>query len=171
MFKPWLLKLIPGLLLILLAGTVLAGGVVVTLDESIGDATTGKAFDVNFTLRSMHDGSLQDGWHPIILATHPSTGETLRFDAATLGEAGRYSASLTLPVAGEWTWRIVPEADYPAELISEMTPITVLPAAAPAVQSAPATVPAAAWVAAALVSVAGLGLVLARLRRRAVAMF
>ena len=167
MSKSWLFKLIPGLLLILLAGTALAGGVVVSVDEAITDVTPGAAFDVNFTIRSAHDGSLQDGFHPIVMATDPATEEALRFEAVTRTEPGRYSVTLTLPTTGEWTWRIIPDADYPQELVAEMTPISVQAAAVvPAAASTPATLPVAAWVSLALMSAAALGLVLFGLRRR-----
>jgi hypothetical protein len=140
----WLLKLLPGLLLSLaLAGVALAGGVIVTLDTAVPETHAGDPFTVEFTIRSMHDGSLQDGFSPVVRATHAETGEVVTFDARPLADPGRYSVTLTLPAAGEWAWQVHPEAYYPDELIAAMPPIQALPVAgsvSPA-SSAPAVAP------------------------------
>jgi hypothetical protein len=123
------LKLLPGLLLALLAATAFAGGVVVTLDEELGAVTPNTPFDVDFTIRSAHDGSMQDGFTPFITAVNSETGESLTFDAIAQTDAGHYRATMTLP-AGTWNWRIAPDRDYPDQLIAEMTPLEVTAAAA-----------------------------------------
>jgi hypothetical protein len=165
-----MLKLLPGLLLSLfLAGTALAGGVIVSLDTAVPETHAGDPFTVAFTIRSMHDGSLQDGFSPFVTATHAQSGESLTFDARSLGEPGRYAVTLALPAAGEWAWQIHPEAHYPEELIAAMPPIQALPAAgsAPAAASAPAATPPVVapghlWAAAAVGLLALVTLVLAR---------
>jgi hypothetical protein len=170
----FLLKLLPGLLLsLVLAGTALAGGVIVSLDTAVPETHAGDPFTVEFTIRSMHDGSLQDGFSPFVTATHAETGEVVTFDARALDDPGRYTVTLALPTAGEWAWQIHPEADYPHELIASQVPLQVLPAAASAA-SAPNPAPLAAaptllWASAAalgLLSLVGLGLLA---RRRALA--
>jgi hypothetical protein len=130
MRTPLLLKLLPGLLLtLLLAGVALAGGVIVTLDTAVPETHAGDPFTVEFTIRSMHDGSLQEGFSPFVTATHGATGEVLTFNAKPLADPGRYAVTLALPAAGEWAWQIHPEAYYPQELIAVMPPIQALPAA------------------------------------------
>jgi hypothetical protein len=146
-----MLKLLPGLFLsLVLAGTALAGGVIVTLDTAVPETHAGDPFTVEFTIRSMHDGSLQDGFTPFVTATHAETGQVVTFDAKALDDPGRYTVTLALPAAGEWAWQIHPEAHYPEELIADMVPVQVLPApaAAPAVApavAAPVVAPGLLW--------------------------
>src|SRR6185295_9611985 len=124
------LKLLPGLLLAaLMAGTALAGGIVITLDQGVNNVTPNQPFDVNFTIRSMHDKSFQDGFTPIITAVNAETGATLTFEARATKEPGRYQATLTLP-AGTWNWTISPDSYYPEELTAVMTPLEVSASAA-----------------------------------------
>jgi hypothetical protein len=162
------LKLLPGLLLALaLAGTALAGGVVVSLDTPLPQPNAGQAFSIEFTIRSAHDGSLQGGLTPFITATDAQTGEALTFEAGALQDTGRYAATIVLPTAGEWAWQIHPTVDYPHEMIAVMPPIQVQPAALPAPSPA-ALAPSLLWVAAMAVLLLALGVGLAA-RRRAVA--
>ena len=147
--KRLLLKLLPGLCLVLLAGTALAGGVVVSLDGEIANPEAGTPFDVNFTILSAHDGSVQDSFFPTIKATHAETGEVVTTHAQATGE-GHYTASLTLPAAGTWNWEILPDPGYPAELSAKLTPLTVVEAvavAAPEQAAAPsfAGMPVGLW--------------------------
>lgn len=127
----FLLKLLPGLCLALLAGTALAGGVVVSLVGDVPNPEAGQPFDISFNIFSAHDGSPQDEFHPIVTAINADTGEKVTARAEAVGEVGHYQATLTLPAAGTWQWQILPEADYPAHLANALTPITVsAPAAA-----------------------------------------
>jgi hypothetical protein len=133
--RRFLLKLLPGLCLLLLAGTALAGGVVVSLVGDVPNPEAGQPFDVRFDIFSAHDGSVQPGFHPIVTAINAETGETITAQAAAADVAGQYQATLTLPSAGTWQWTVTPDSYYPAELVAEMTPLTVVapgPAAAPA---------------------------------------
>jgi len=162
-----LLKLLPGLLLAaLLAGTALAGGVVVTLDGEVGAVTPNTPFDVSFTIRSAHDQSLQTDLTPTVTAANAATGETLTFTGAALADPGRYQATVTLP-AGTWNWSIVPFSDYPKEMIATLPPLQV---AAPAA-AAPVTLsPALLWAGLPLAAVLlGALLVAGRRRRTALA--
>jgi hypothetical protein len=135
--RRWLWKLLPGLCLVLLAGTALAGGVVVSLEGEVPNPQAGTPFEVGFNIYSAHDGSPQAGFHPIVTATNAATGETITAHARAEGEAGHYTVALSLRSAGTWQWQIRPEADYPADLVSPLTPIIV---AAPAAASAPSFV-------------------------------
>jgi hypothetical protein len=162
------LKLLPGLLLAaLMAGTALAGGVVITLDQDLSGVTPDKPFDVNFTIRSMHDKSYQDGFTPIITAVNAETGAELTFDAVAGEGPGQYRATLTLP-AGTWNWTIRPDGYYPDSLMATMTPIEV--SAASAAVAAPAASPVInltwLWVALPLAGLALLAVAWARRPRR-----
>jgi hypothetical protein len=136
-------------------------------------AEAGTPFTLSFTIRSAHDGSMQSGFSPIVVATHPQSGETVKVYGLPLDEPGTYSATLTLPAAGEWNWKIVPSAGYPDEFVLELTPLQVQPAGGLARAAAPASTLAGlasppALVALLAVLAAGLaGAVV--LRRRAVA--
>ena len=123
--KRFLAKLLPGLCVVLLAGTAMAGGVVVSLDGAVPSPEAGKPFDVSFTIYSAHDGSTQNEFHPLVMATNTDTGETITARAEPAAGDGRYAASMTLPTAGTWEWKIVPEADYPQDLVNQLTPLTV----------------------------------------------
>ena len=132
MKRRWFSLLIAVLLTLPLATTVWAGGIVVSLEGAVPAAQAGTPFTVQFTIRSMHDSSLQEGFTPIVLATDTQTGETVRVEATELAERGHYAATLTLPSAGEWRWQITPMADYPSEFVLELTPLQVQPAGAAA---------------------------------------
>ena len=167
--KRSLLKLLPGLCLMLLAGTALAGGVVVSLEGAVPNPQAGEPFDVSFNIFSAHDGSPQDEFHPIVTATNAETGETVTARAEATGPVGHYQATLTLPTTGTWNWQIVPEADYPRDLVNDLTPITVsAPAAVPAGgQTSFAGVPALLWLAVGVVVVGAAAFVVAGRRRLA----
>lgn len=89
-------------LLALMTGTALAGGwaEVVMTDASEDPPVAGETGEIQFTL-------LQHGVTPVdfgdveLTAIHPDTGEELSVAATSLG-GGRWSASVTFPVAGSW---------------------------------------------------------------------
>jgi hypothetical protein len=160
-----------------LAMPALAGGVVVSLDGTPADVQAGVPFEVGFTIFSAHDGSPQAGMDPILTATNPATGESLKVSARPQGAGGHYVASLTLPTAGEWQWEIQPYGnfmeDYPASVFTPIqvsAPAAAQPAANPQVAAQPALdlSPVAVLVGAGVVIlIAGAALVLNR-RRAAV---
>jgi hypothetical protein len=129
------LKLLPGLCLVLLAGTALAGGVVISLVGEVPNPEAGRPFDVHFNIISAHDGSAQPGFHPIVTAVNADTGEKVTAQAEPVDSSGLYQAALTLPTAGTWQWTITPEGDYPKEMAGVMTPLTVAAPAAVAAAS------------------------------------
>ena len=89
-------------LLALITGTALAGGwaEVVMTDASEDPPVAGESGEIEFTL-------LQHGVTPVdfgdvnLTAVNTETGEELTVAATSLG-GGRWSASLTFPVAGSW---------------------------------------------------------------------
>jgi hypothetical protein len=97
---------------------------VVSLDSEVVDARAGTPFDVNFTIHSAHDGSMQDSLFPLVKATHTETGEVVTAHGLSTGE-GHYVASLTLPTTGTWAWEIQPFTGYPADLNPQFTLLTV----------------------------------------------
>lgn len=119
------LKTVIGLAFLLaLAAPALAGGVVVTLDQTPAAATPGEPFEIGFTILSAHDGSSQTGMEPILTLTNAGSGETVEVMAEPSGKAGHYTAVVILPSEGEWSFEIQPLGrfadNYPA---SVMTPI------------------------------------------------
>lgn len=114
-------------LALMLATTVLAGGVVVTLDEMPSDVQAGVSFTASFMIFSAHDGLPESGRTPEITVHDVARGESLTFAAKAQGEAGHYIVTMILPMAGEWAWQIQPLKgmidDYPPSI---MTPIQVV---------------------------------------------
>jgi hypothetical protein len=138
--RPNLIVALACFVLLALAGTAFAGGVVVTLDQMPAGAQPGKPVEVGFMILSAHTGDAVSGERPIVVATNPQTNEAIRAVARPSGPTGHYVVTLTLPTEGRWSWRIHPfseAADYPA---SEFTPIEVraAPVAAPALAQADA---------------------------------
>jgi hypothetical protein len=161
----FLLKLLPGLCLVLLAGTALAGGVVVSLVGDVPNPEAGQPFDVRFNIHSAHDGSAQGEFHPTVTAINAGTGEKVTAQAQAAGEVGQYQATLTLPTAGTLNWEILPEAGYPRDLVSQLTPLTVAAPSAAVTTAAPsfAGVPVMLWVVlAALAAVAVVAVITGR---------
>ncbi|MDY7104138.1 MAG: hypothetical protein S0880_23385 [Actinomycetota bacterium] len=100
-----------------------AGGwAVTTLDplDGIDAAAPGTTIDVGFTVR-------QHGVHPVDLSGPmkgggaaieivDGSGEVLRFDAAPDGAVGHHVATVELPAAGEYEWRVVQGGFGPQDL-------------------------------------------------------
>jgi hypothetical protein len=153
--------------LALVSGARAGGWSVVTLDSgSALDPASGQAIrpdepiSFGFMVRQ-HGNTPMAGLTPMITATSRDTGEAVTAQARAEGAVGHYVATLTLPSAGTWAWKI--DAFGP---IAEMTPIVV---AAPAPAPAPAPAAPAAWpVWAALVVAiaAGAGLLIRSRARR-----
>lgn len=121
-----------GLLLLLLAAPVAAGGwAVVTLDALPRDVRAGQPFTIGFMVRQ-HGQTPNSDVAPVVMARLPGeTVETLRVDARQQGQVGHFVADLTFPRAGDWEWQIMPEPYGETRLGT----LTVLPAIA--VASAP----------------------------------
>jgi hypothetical protein len=171
MTRRFFVKLLPGLLCVLVAATAWAGGIVISLEGDVPAAQAGTPFTLNFTIRSAHDGSLQEGFTPFVLLTNAQTGETLRFSAAEQDEAGHYAASITVPSAGTWAPTISASPEYPEDFTLELTPLQVAPAGsvlntAPAANGMTASPALVTLLVAALLAVVLLGSMVV-LRRRA----
>jgi len=89
-------------LLVLITGTALAGGwaEVVMTSTSEDPPVAGEADEIQFTLLQ-HGVTAVDFGEVELTAIHPETGDELTAPATSLG-GGRWSASLTFPVAGSW---------------------------------------------------------------------
>lgn len=93
------------LVLLILAGPVLAGGwAVITLDEWPGQLVAGQPLSIGFVVRQ-HGQHPLAGLAPQVNAVH-SSGESLAVTARADGETGHYRATLTLPQPGTWRWSI-----------------------------------------------------------------
>ena len=167
------------LLLVLLLATApaaLAGGwAIITLDAPPGEIRAGQPWTVGFTVLQ-HGQSpvhrLDDATpiEPLLVARNLDAGRRVEVPATPGGEVGHFTAEVTFPVEGEWTWTILPN---PLAGETAFEPLNVLPAApqtatnaaAPQPTAAPALSPADGlrWAA---VAVAGLAVVVALLQAR-----
>ncbi len=171
-------------LLLSLASAVLAGGwAVVTLDAPPGEIRAGQPWTVGFTVlqhgqtpvHGFEDGTPVE---PLLVARNLDAGRRVEVLATPGEEVGHFTAEVTFPVEGEWTWTILPN---PLAGETAFEPLTVLPAIAPQATGAVANAqPSAALAAApeltvtdglrwAAVGVAGLAVLVAlfQVRRRA----
>jgi len=85
-----------------------AGGwAVVTLDSLPQGVTPGTAFTIGFTVRQ-HGVTLLSDLDPAprVEAENVETGDVVRSTASADSGRGHYTAGLTLPTSGEWTWGI-----------------------------------------------------------------
>lgn len=175
------------LLLVLLLATAsaaLAGGwAVVTLDAPPGEIRAGTPWTVGFTVLQhgqtpVHKLDANSSVEPLLVAEH-SGGRRLEVMATPGEEVGHFTAEVTFPVEGEWTWTILPN---PLAGETAFEPLSVLPAVASQTSSDAAQQSSAALAAApglslpdglrwAAVGVAGLAglLALFQARRRATA--
>lgn len=93
------------LLTLALTIPVFAGGwAVITLDELPSGLVAGQPYDIGFTVRQ-HGITLMDGLYPIITANLNKETEFL-VDAKSDGKPGHYTATMTFPKEGEWSWSI-----------------------------------------------------------------
>ena len=169
------------LLLVLLLATAsaaLAGGwAVVTLDAPPGEIRAGTPWTVGFTVLQ-HGQTPVHGFadgtpvEPLLVARNLDAGRRVEVLATPTEEAGHFTAEVTFPVEGEWTWTILPN---PLAGDAAFEPLTVLPAvpqlngsasAQPPVALATPAVPAANGLRWAAVGMAGLAAVVALFQAR-----
>lgn len=151
--------LIVALLGVAAAVPAFAGGwAVVTLDSLPHGVAAGKALTIGFTVRQ-HGVTLLSSLDPApqVTARSAATGEAVRSTADDDGR-GHYSARLTLPTAGEWTWGIQAFGGQ----VQPMPAIVVSGAAPPSLESPGRAAPAALGVVAAGVAALGIGLAISR---------
>jgi hypothetical protein len=88
-----------------LAGGVAAGGwAEATLDKAVQPPTAGEPFDVGLTLYQ-HGITPVNSGNAVLIATGPD-GRELSFAARRTGREAHWTATVTLPTAGEWKWRV-----------------------------------------------------------------
>lgn len=126
MYRKITISLLTMLLSLSLSWTAHAGGwATVTLDDVPASPQAGESVTLSFTV-------LQHGITPLdlddaprlVLQNRAGDGE-VSFEAQPTGEAGRYSAEITWPQAGEWTVQV---DVYPFPSV-ELEPIVVEPMA------------------------------------------
>jgi hypothetical protein len=148
---------------------VLAGGwAVITLDELPSQAVAGEPLTVDFAVRQ-HGRTLMTGLYPKVTAILGE--EKLVFPAEAEGDPGHYTATLTLPKAGDWQWAIEAFTMYqPMPRLSVVAPdgAASLPAKNFTAISWPASVMVPVGLA---VLVLGLGAVVIGFRRRSRPLF
>jgi hypothetical protein len=168
--------------LALAAGALAGGWAVITLDAPPGEIRAGQPWTVGFTVLQhgvtpVHGFADGTPVEPLLVARNLDAGRRVEVVGTPTEEVGHFTAEVTFPVEGEWTWTILPN---PLAGDTAFEPLTVLPAAVaaprttgaadeqPAALAAPALSPAGGlrWAA---VAVAGLGVVvLLQARKRAV---
>lgn len=154
--------------LLLVAAPVLAGGwAVITLDSLPGEVRAGETLSIGFMVRQ-HGQTPTNSASPTLSAHNPATDERFTVDARQSGETGHFVVDVVFPSEGQWEWSILgfgPPLQY--------APLTVLPPAAPSVDTAPTASAfpiheALRWTALALLLAAGIMAVLAVRERDAV---
>lgn len=108
MGKKWVLVI--GLLIMIglfaSAGSARAGGwATVTLSELPAEVVAERPFTVEFSVRG-HGQTLVAGLDSAVTAVHETNGTHVNVPAEDGAEEGFYTATLTLPEAGEWHWEI-----------------------------------------------------------------
>src|SRR5215213_2128889 len=115
-------------LLILSAGTALAGGwAKVTPDQASGstDPKAGEPIVVGFTV--LQHGVTPAPWEQAtVVVSNALTGDTFDVPAAADGTQGHFTAKVTFPEGGIWDWSVKLAT---LEVEGVTTPVTVLTAA------------------------------------------
>ena len=158
------------------ASAALAGGwAVITLDAPPGEIRAGEAWTVGFTVLQhgatpVHRLDANTPIEPLLVARNLDAGRRVEVMATPGEEVGHFTAEVTFPVEGEWTWTILPN---PLAGETAFEPLMVLPPAAPQTTANAAAQPTVApalpsadglrW---APVAVAGLAVVVALLQAR-----
>ena len=139
-----------------------AGGwAVVTLDTLPQGVAPGVAFRIGFTVRQHGITPISDlDPAPDVMANNIQTGEVVRSTAVDDGAPGHYSAGLSLPSAGEWSWGIRAfggqQQPMPPIVVASSKPLAVTRATA----AAPA--PTALAIVSGALAVLGIGLAFRR---------
>jgi cytochrome c2 len=157
LFRSRISLLLAIFLSLLITYPAFAGGwAVITLDELPSGAVAGEPLTIGFTVRQ-HGRTLMTGLYPKVTAILGE--EKLVFPAEAEGGPGHYTATLTLPKAGDWQWAIEAFTMYqPMPKLSVVAPDGIAGVAAknpvPGSSSASAVVPVS-------LAVLALGLVMA----------
>ncbi|MCA9922144.1 MAG: c-type cytochrome [Anaerolineales bacterium] len=131
----WLILVV----LVVLVQQVSAGGwVVVTVSSLPQTITAGEPFAVQFAMRG-HGRELLSEIPVRVTAVHTDTGETVTVTAVDAPEAGFYDATIALPLAGQWEWKIQTWMDYPMPPLwaNEVSAVSLLSTGASSAISVP----------------------------------
>lgn len=117
--------------LLFAAVPVLAGGwAVVSMDEMPGEIHAGEPMIFTFMVRQHGEtpvhflgGDETLPITPILQATNPETGDSVRVEAERGEEVGRFTVEVTFPTEGTWEWSIAPN---PLMVEGVFPPLTVL---------------------------------------------
>ena len=134
-----------GLLLLLVillatASAALAGGwAIITLDAPPGEIRAGEAWTVGFSVLQhgqtpVHRLDATTPVEPLLVARNQDAGRRVEVLATPTDGVGHFTAEVTFPVEGQWTWTILPN---PLAGDAAFEPLTVLPAVVPQVNAAP----------------------------------
>ena len=126
-------------LLLVMAAPALAGGwASITPDAATGEPREDEPVVIGFTV--LQHGETPAPWEtPTVVALNASTGEVRSVVAESTGDDGHFSATLTFPQPGLWSWT-VELADLESD--APMVALTVLTAS-----GARPTIDSATWVA------------------------
>jgi cytochrome c1 len=138
-------KILPALVVVIGLGLVGAttpsragGWAVLTLDDWPADVVANRPFTISFSLRQ-HGQHLMNGQIGNVEFDdeQKSNAAPLQFDVLPAAAQGHYTATITLPSAGAWQWRIVVFGKHtmplltvhampaPPDQASEMQPVTL----------------------------------------------
>ena len=93
------------MLVVATGATALAGSItVVSFDEVPAQFQAGSSHDLGFSILSHGKEQIDAG--PMSVRFQGPEGETVTFDARYDGK-GRYTAEVTLPVSGQWSWEVI----------------------------------------------------------------
>jgi mono/diheme cytochrome c family protein len=135
------------------------GWAVVTLDELPANVQANEPFMIGFTVRQ-HGRTPLAGLEPSVVVTHAAGNDRVIVPAKDEGPVGHYTARITLPSAGEWTWGI--------DAFGALNPMpSLVVAASPQEGTLPAAPPTAVVGASGIAAL--LGLTLLSRRRLAIA--
>ena len=112
--------------------SALAGGwAVITVENLPGEVRAGENMHLEFSVRQ-HGRELTSHVTPVLRAHNPATGESLTVDAAALPQKGYFAVDVIFPSEGQWQVSLDPVV-LAGQL--DLLPLTVLPAAAPSLNS------------------------------------
>jgi hypothetical protein len=149
MYRKWIIPVVSALFfaLFLLAQPAYAGGwATVGITEMPDQPQAQQPFELAFMVwqhgnKAVHeiywDGDRRLALAPEVTFTSPETGQSLIFTAEPAKQPGLFITEVNLPGEGTWEWSIALE---PLHNVTEMQPLTVLPAKSAAAKEAPVQV-------------------------------
>lgn len=103
----WVLIALAALVLVMAAPALAGGWATITLDAWPQDVTAGRPVTISFVVRQHgRDDARINGLEANVHIRNRETGEQASFVATSQGEEGRYTAEVTFPKDGTWSWSI-----------------------------------------------------------------